>query len=148
MSAVRILMDLGLLSWSTLYVGLKRDWAKTQDAVDYAVSILLDGNYDDDISVIASEGFSDKKELYDLIFKKVNGADNSLDFDKWRLAHLIAIDESDFDEQTKLEKLQDIYVEFNYPEDMASCSIYSQDDIDPIECMRRVINTLKIKLML
>ena len=116
--------------------------------IDYAVSLLMTESDDEDIAVIAAgESLSDD-ELFDLVSAQSKNEDAGADLDKWRLAYLLCIAESDSSEQEKIDKLQDVYSQFDYPEDMASCSIYAQDDIDPLMAMMQVVKGLRQKFSL
>ena len=148
MPPIKIMIDLGLLCWSTILLGLKKGWVNREDVIDYAVSLLVKGNDDEDVAVMAGgESLSDD-ELFNLISNQIKSIDDLTDLDKWRLAHLLCIAESDDDEQLKIDKLQEVYANFDYPEDMTSCSIYSQDKIDPLVAMMRVIGELRGRLTL
>lgn len=146
MSPMKILINLGLLCWSTILLGLREGWVSRNDVIAYAVDLLVNGNNDEDVAVIAGGDPLGDDELYKLISNQIVQTDNAADLDKWRLAHLLNIAESEDDEQTKLDRLQEIYTKFDYPEDMASCSIYSQDQIDPLVAMMQVVEELKSRL--
>ncbi|MEG3219673.1 DUF2247 family protein [Vibrio gigantis] len=146
MSPIKILIDLGLLCWSTLLLGMSKGWASRKDAIDYAVTLLVSGIEEEDVAVIASGESLEEDELLKLISNQVKQNDCAADLDKWRLAHLLSISESGDDEQAKLDRLQEVYANFEYPEDMASCSIYSQDEIDPLVAMTKVVEELKSRL--
>ncbi len=146
MSPIRILENLGLLSWSTILLGLRNGWVSRKDLIDYAVDLLVNGDEDEDVAIIAGGGSMEDDELFDLVSNKAGQFDNNATLDKWRLAHLLQIAESDDDEQTKLDRLQEVYSNFGYPEDMASCSIYSQDENDPLVAMMQVVEKLMKKL--
>lgn len=146
MSPIKILINLGLLCWSTILLGLRKGWVSRKDAIDYAIELLVNGNEDEDVVIIAGGETLEDDELLNLISEQVEQADIATALDKWRLAHLLSIAESDDDEQTKLDKLQEVYANFDYPEDMASCSIYSQDEIAPLIAMMQVVEELRRKL--
>lgn len=146
MSPIKILIDLDLLSWSTILLGMEKGWIRRKDVIDYAVQLLIRGCDDENIAVIASGRNFNDDELLSWISSHIKQSDKTKDFEKWRLACLLSLDESIKDKQAKLDKLQEIYADFNYPEDMASCSIYSQDKISPLVAMEQVIQELKNKL--
>ena len=146
MSPIKVLINLGLLCWPTILLGFGKGWVSRKDAIDYAVDLLIKGNDDEDVSIIAAGETLGDDELLNLISHQVEQSDSTNDLDKWRLAHLISIAESNDDEQTKLDRLQEVYADFNYPEDMASCSIYSQDATDPLLAMIQVVEELRSKL--
>jgi len=148
MTSIKKLLELGLICWSTIFIGLKNGWMSQQDLIDYAVSLLVAGSDNEDIAVIAAgESLSDD-ELLDMVSVLSKNEDTGADLDKWRLAYLLCISESDSSEQEKIDKLQEVYSQFSYPEDMASCSIYAQDSIDPIMAMMQVIKELRKKLLI
>jgi hypothetical protein len=146
MSPIKVLIDLGLLCWSTIQLGLGKGWVSRQDGIDYAVDLLVKGNDDESVAIIAGGELLGDDELLDLISNQVEQSDKTGGLDKWRLAHLTSIAESNEDEQCKLDRLQEVYANFDYPEDMAACSIYSQDEIDPLVAMMQVVEELRNKL--
>lgn len=146
MSPKKKLADLGLLCWATIHLGLIKGWLSREDVADYAIDLLVHGNDDEDTAIIAGAELLEDNELLELISKKVAQVDNDTVFDKWRLAHLVDIAESDKDEQSKVDNLQEVYANFGYPEDMISCSIYSQDEVDPLVAMMNVIEKLRGRL--
>lgn len=146
MSPIKVLINLGLLCWSTILFGLGKGWVSRKDVVDYAVDLLVNGNDDENVAIIAAGETLEDDELLKLLSNQVEQSDSANDLDKWRLAHLISIVESNEDEQSKLDRLQEVYANFNYPEDMASCSIYYQNEIDPLVAMMQVVEELKGKL--
>ena len=154
MTSVEVLARLGLLSWHVLLLGWEKGWVTRDDIIDYAVHLLAANKDqgDENIAAIAAgENYSNDelKQFITSLTKHREGgllAENAgAEIEKWRLAQLISINESELSEEEKLQRLQDVYAEFGYPEDMASCSIYSQDNIDPLLAMVRVITALKEK---
>lgn len=147
MLPIKILKNLGLLCWSTILLGLGKGWVSRKDVIDYAVDLLVNGNGDENVAIIAAGETLRDDELLKLISNQVKQSDNTDTLDKWRLAHLISIAESNEDVQTKLDRLQEVYANFDYPEDMASCSIYFQGEIDPLVAMMHIVEELKSKLV-
>ncbi len=147
MTAVNELRGLGLISWSTLLVGQQKGWASKSDIADYAASLLACGNLENiDAAVLASANTLDDSEVIDLLQRMIRSHTPEKEvLDKWRLAILISLNNSDLPEDEKIERLQELYAEFDYPEDMKSCSIYFQDTVDPLSAMRNVISHLKLK---
>ncbi|QTL37373.1 DUF2247 family protein [Pseudoalteromonas viridis] len=146
MPPIKILKNLSLLCWSTILLGLKKGWASREDAIDYAMELLVNGSEDEGVVLIAGGETLEDGELFNLISDKVEKTDIATALDKWRLAYLLNIASSDDHEQIKLDKLQEVYANFDYPEDMASCSIYSQGEIDPLIAMMQVVEVLKNEL--
>lgn len=148
MTPIKKLIDMGLISWPTILLGLKNGWACRQDVIDYAVSLLMTGSDDENVAVIAAGEFISDDELIDLVSAQSKDEETGAELDKWRLAYLICIAESDTSEQKKIDDLQQVYSQFDYPEDMASCSIYAQDNVDPLMAMMKVVKELRKKLLL
>ncbi|MDO6583866.1 DUF2247 family protein [Photobacterium sp. 2_MG-2023] len=147
MKPMEVLKELNLVCWSTLLVGLQRGWAKKSDIAAYATSLLsadLD-NGDENIAVLAGADSLDDSEIKCLLLQVGGSTDAPEVIEKWRLATLTALSGSVLSEEEKIDKLQELYAEFEYPEDMASCSIYSQDSVDPLVAMSEVISSLKKK---
>ena len=146
MKPVDMLKKLGLCSWSTLIIGWSRGWATRKDIIDYAVGLLSENedSCNDDVVLLAGGETFDDEDFRKLVKNLTTdeSSDDEVEMDKWRLAHLLCLAESNLDEQTKIDRLQDIYAEFNYPQDMTSCSIYSEGSDDPIETMMNIINQL------
>jgi hypothetical protein len=59
--------------------------------------------------------------------------------EKWRFAHISWLLQSESSDEEKVSALQELYAEFGFPEDMASCSIYSGDQIDPLLAAGRIV---------
>lgn len=142
MEPTKNLTRLGLLDWSTIALGLGKNWIQKGEVVEYATSLLMSGTEDENIALIACGGSLSNDELLELVESQAY----QVDIDRWRLAHLLALAQSNDSDQKKISKLQSVYAEFNYPEDMKSCSIYSQDNEDPIVVMMSVIDGLKKRL--
>lgn len=138
-----------LPDWPTLIIGLDKGWVTKSEISDYALKLLSEGQEDTDISLLAgSESLTDDEVNVLLItLCKKEGADIAMEqtdtLEKWRLASLAALQRSSLPVQDKLERLQELYAEFGYPGDMASCSIYAQDNIDPLEALQGVVSSLE-----
>lgn len=154
MNTITELSRQGLLCWQTVAVGFQNNWLNKDAVSDYAFKLLsegLDGG-NTDIAVLAGTDSLNDREVSDLIraICQREGTDtaqaeaNALE--KWRLSKLLALNSAEFSAEEKIEKLQELYADFDYPSDMAACSIYSQDGIDPLTAMQTLINELKQKL--
>ena len=143
MTPIEVLKKLGLLNWSNIYVGIKKGWATKEDAIEYAVGLLQVGCDEDGIALIAGGEQLEEDELIELISQSTSKNDSAAELDKWRMGYLISISESGDDAQTQLDRLQEVYANFNYPEDMAACSIYSQSSTQPLVAMEQVVKELK-----
>jgi hypothetical protein len=146
MSPINVLAQLGLVSWSTIYFGFKKGWVERADIFEYAMNqISIDRDNQYEATIAGSEYLSDE-ELLKVVSEGVGVFDCDAEMDKWRLAYLLCIDGADASAENRITMLQKIYADFEYPEDMASCSIYHQDGIGPLVAMSRLIGTLKQRL--
>ncbi|MBD1221954.1 DUF2247 family protein [Virgibacillus halodenitrificans] len=115
--------------WKTLYVGFKLDLIKYSDIVNYAVEFLTKHpeNSDQNIIQLAWGGNEiDYENLLVDILKDSHINDFNLDADLWQLekrkwrfgilAYLKMKYQDDFEEL--LNKITEVYADFNYPEDM------------------------------
>jgi hypothetical protein len=62
--------------------------------------------------------------------------------EKWRFAHLSSLLEETAPDEEKIDRLQELYSEFGFPDDMASCGIYNVDHIDPLQAAKNVLQEL------
>jgi hypothetical protein len=148
MSPLGVLISLGLACWSTIFLGLRNRWIRQEDIFEYAINQLLDGCESECVVIIARSEYLSDEELLELISKQMEMTDCVADTDKWRLAFLLCLDALNDSDENKINRLQEIYADFDYPEDMASCSIYSQDDVGPLVAMNRVVERLKERFLL
>lgn len=153
MNVIDVIKSLNLTTWEVLLVGWKKGWLTRVDIIGYSVKLLQKKEVldDENIALIASADHSSDDEFFQLLTKQVNQekpTSNSTALDIWRLAFLISLSQSSQSSEEKLEKLQEIYSQFDYPGDMASCSIYSQGEVSPLLAMQKSIESLKSKLLI
>jgi hypothetical protein len=150
MAPFKILIGLGLMCWSTIVFGFRRGWVKRSEIFDYAVTRLVNDSHADseDVAIIAGGEYLSDDELLGLMSKQVERVDSASDLEKWLLAFLLWIEASGNSDQDKINRLQEVYADFNYPENMASCSVYSQDSISPLFAMGQVVEVLRERFSL
>jgi hypothetical protein len=148
MLPLNVLIDLGLASWSTMLLGFRKRWVRRDDIFEYAINQLLIGSESERVAIIAGGRYLSDEELVEIVSKQIEVENCVADIDKWRLAFLLCVDASDDSDENKIKRLQEIYADFDYPEDMASCSVYSQDRGDPLVAMKQVVNRLREKFSL
>ena len=143
---VEILDELRLLNWSTLHYGLEKGLATRSDVISHAVAELDQNDSNERILLLAGgENLSDE-ELKSLL-ENLSDTENKTDVsDRWRMAILLSIARSTSGDQEKIDWLQEALAEFGYPEDMRSCSIYSDSTQDPLVALDCVIEQLCIEL--
>ena len=148
MNPIDLLKKHNLIDWPTLIVGLRKGWVKKTDISDYAVKLLssdLD-NDDKNVALLATADSSPDEEVNELLLKLVFDYDEKKVLDKWMFAKLSELSEAELPEEETVDRLQKLYGLFDYPEDMASCSIYAQDSVDPLSAMSNVLSSLKKRL--
>jgi len=140
--------QMGFVSCQTLSVGLAHGWIGKADISHYATRLLTSGgdNGDIDFAVLAGADSLDDSEVTSLLSKKAGLTDELRAMDEWRYAKLVELNESEDSDDRKLDKLQDLYADFDYPQDMYSCSIYSQSEVPPLVAMRGLISSLQHRL--
>ncbi|MEA9976449.1 MULTISPECIES: DUF2247 family protein [unclassified Pseudomonas] len=148
MSPLGVLSSLGLACWSTIFLGFKKRWIGREDIFEFAMNQLLNGCESERVAIIAGGEYLSDEELLEVISKQMEMASCVAEIDKWLLAFLLCIDSSNDSDEDKINRLQEIYADFDYPEDMASCSIYSQDGVDPLVAMSRVVERLRDRFLL
>lgn len=150
MKPITILNEFHLICWATLLLGFQKGWASKSDISNYAIKLLskdLDcGN--EDVAILATADSLEGSEIKKLILKVIKEPrpEKKILLDRWRLAKLSVLNKLNLSEEEKLDKLQELYAEFDYPADMISCSVYSKDSIDPLKAMVDLISTLKNNL--
>ena len=146
------LAKLNLIDWPTLALGIDNGWIDKDAISSYAFERLHHGETDGDIALLAGSNALSEDEVSELLATlcKKNSIStqeaNPLALEKWRLAILSELQNSSLPPEEKLERLQELYADFGYPEDMASCSIYAQDGADPLDALQKTINTLEQRL--
>ncbi|WNN74777.1 DUF2247 family protein [Lysinibacillus capsici] len=130
--------------WRTLYLGLKLDIIKYSDIVNYAVEFLTkhpDISNQNIVQLAWGGDEIDYESLLVNILKESHINNLNLDADvwqfekrKWRfviLAYLKMKHQNDF--EGLLNKVAEVYADFNYPEDMDSFINYleSKDGFNP-----------------
>jgi hypothetical protein len=68
--------------------------------------------------------------------------------EKWRFAHLAWLLRCHASDEEKISMLQELYAEFGFPDDMASCSIYRCDGVPPLVAAGHVVESLSRRLKL
>lgn len=155
MSAFDVMKQVNLLGWHTLLVGLERGWCTKANLIAYAETCLIqaEDEIDGDVVAIASgEGVSEGELIsIGLHFLDAHGQPMSKEekiesVEKWRFAHLAWLLRCRASDEEKISTLQELYAQFGFPDDMAGCSIYSSNCIDPLVAAEQVVESLSHKL--
>lgn len=155
MSVFEVMKQLKLLNWYTLLVGLERGWCKKENLIDHCEEIInqqFDADIDDGLITVIAEKNRSTEDLVTIVLQLLKNKKKPLTLEKkieavekWRLAHLYWLIHQNWPEQKKLDALQELYAQFEFPDDMAACSIYSKDKIDPLVAAIRVMEKLSHK---
>lgn len=148
MSPFGVLISLGLACWSTIFLGFSKRWLRREDIFEFAMTQLLNGCESERVAIIAGSEYLSDEELLEIVSRQVEMTSCVAEIDKWRLAFLICIEASNDGDENKINNLQEVYANFNYSEDMASCSIYSQDSVAPLVGMSQVVKELRKRFLL
>ena len=147
-TAFKWLVDSGLMDCATVRFGYDSGWISREGVSDYFTDIVCsDGSDGCDLALLlaVSSSLSDV-EFNGIVARLPSGGGLSV-INRWRLGKLVELDLSDITDDEKICILQDIYAEFDYPEDMAGCSIYSVTSEPPLDAMRRVIAGLSVSIL-
>jgi hypothetical protein len=154
MSVLDVMKQANLLDWHTLLVGLEHGWCDKEMLIDYAEAALgrATGEIDGDlVSIVSGESCSEDDIIsIGLHFLEAHGQPLSQGkkveaTEKWRFAHISWLLQKEGSDEEKISELQEIYAQFGFPDDMASCSIYRNNGIDPLVAARNVIAKLSLR---
>jgi hypothetical protein len=142
-----------LLSWTVIKWGWENHTLSFSEVLDYAI-LQLESSSDENIAILAGLSETDKDTMCQILDGLASKETVEGSKERWILASLLSIQESGLDDQGKLDQLQMVYADFDYPESLSKCSIYYVDpekrnsvkvgDIlsDPLMEMQKVIEQL------
>lgn len=157
------LESMNLLNWNAVRVGWDHEWVTKYDISRYATACLERDVDDSSLADIAELAFSAtlddrcfQESLRRLSLKHPSAIDEEIE--KWRLARLLELNATPFSTDEKLQALEELRAEFDYPPDMTHCTrwgpsreaiiagLASSEDlkVDPLLEMERVIAALKL----
>ena len=151
MTPFNLLHSNQMMDWVTLLYGMEEGYLTLSDINNYAQDLLASTERENadfyTISLIASS--QDWTEIKDLIkqiskTKLEKQKEQQMALKKWQFAFLKnTVDSISLTDEDKIEKIQYLYSEFLYPENMRYCSIYAQNNTAPIieEC-KKVVHQL------
>jgi hypothetical protein len=147
MNIIEQLNKLGFLCRSTIFVGFNLGFLSKKDIEYYVIDLLLKSNNNDDLSLLADTSLIDDEEIKEIILSQYSQDKIVVlsELEKLQLAMLLSIKESEMSDDEKCNALQSVYMEFNYPDNMSACSIYSGSNMSPLNALDNVILSLKNK---
>ncbi len=148
LNLVDILIKYKILSFYIASYAYKTCWINEEEIEEYSVFVVDKLKLENsDIISLCSAKFMERDSILDLLdklAKEYKVCDN--EEEKLVLVSLIALDRTYQDEETKLNKLQELYASLNYPGIMEYCSIYRIGERSAIEEMKYLIKYLSNKL--
>lgn len=141
----KLLLDLGLLDWSSVYLGMNLGWVNRENARDFASLQLAKGSKAEGAALIVDNENISFDDLIVLVFKQIKRPGVVANYDIWRFALLLYIRESDDDVVKKLVQVHRVYVQFNYPEDMLICTGHDERGIAPLEALNHLVEELQLR---
>jgi len=151
MDKVDFINNYGLLSLQLAYVGLENGICFKEEFDNNIINYLLENNSEDALIEIAINCKElNSEELNQTLKQYIEKNDiqyNEFELlEVWRLASFEQLLKSNYTDQEKVDKLQVLHSDFNWPEDMYGCSIYNDIKMPPLEAMKLLINKLKTNL--
>lgn len=130
MSLPSILSAEHLLDWPTALVGVRRGWMTPADVSDMAVATLVDeeAGFDGDLVELTSAGtlpLADVEDHLVSLAERFPLVEEETAVRRWLLASLVDLDRADLGEDVMLARLQEIYAEFGFPEELRYASPYN-----------------------
>lgn len=144
MTPLDVMKQLGLLGWPELLCGWKLGFISNKNISDFSVEQLAESD-DLEVALLSSATSLSSDDVAQALEKIVPNVDMASCKDKWRLARLVELNHKNITDSQKLDELQLIYADFDYPEDMENCSIYSSGSEAPLVSMNKIINSLQRK---
>ena len=130
-------------SWSTIYVGISIDIIECSEISNYAIKLMSEDNYKDN-EFINELSWGIEGKLKDEVLREMRmnlSLENMIDDSKeWRVEEqklryilLNNLRLTIKDNKELLEKVEEVYTDFGYPEDMESFIAYmpAKDNYDP-----------------
>lgn len=130
MSVSSVLMSEGLLDWSTALVGFRRGWMTSADVSELAVARIVEasGEIDSDVAELTSATgllLVDVEDHLVSLVERSPGVEEETAVRRWLLATLIDVEGAGLGEEATLVRLQEIYAEFGFPEELRYVSPYN-----------------------
>lgn len=152
LNIISVLIEFKILSFYAILYAYKMHWLDEEQIEDYSVFVIDKLKIDnEDLISLCSAKFMERYQNCDLLLllsKKYDSLNEEEESEKLILASLITLDKKFHDEEVKLDKLQELYADLDYPGIMEYCSVYRVGNKSPLEEMHDVINSLFKKLFL
>ncbi|WP_085741059.1 MULTISPECIES: DUF2247 family protein [unclassified Pseudomonas] len=150
MDVKQVMKDLGFLSWLAIFIGFQRGWVNSPEVIAFANDQYFSGkgSENDALEELVSARYVGEDEIKVALLKLAGSdLDEETVLKRWRLAYLLSLSNAELSDEAKIARLQELYAEFDYPEDMRFCSIYSLGTKDPLIVMSEVVQQLEKELV-
>lgn len=130
MTAASAIVDLGLLSWATTRVGFRRGWMNSDEVSARALEELgqRDG-VDQDLAELATADLLPSDEvdatLSRIISRSPEIEEEAVSLRRWLLARLVVLERSALPADAMLDRLEETYAEFGFPDELHGLSRYN-----------------------
>ncbi|EJM32571.1 DUF2247 family protein [Pseudomonas sp. GM25] len=150
MDVKQVMKELGFLSWLAIFIGFQRGWMNSQEVIAFASDQYFSGkgSENDTLEELVSARYVKENEIkVALLMLADSDLDEETVLERWRLACLLSLSHAELSDEEKIARLQEVYADFDYPEDMRFCSIYSLGTKDPLIVMSEVVQKLEKELI-
>ena len=130
----------------TAIIGYCNDLLKREQVIEFSVKLLENDYYENELEVLAGAELYDEEVFKEIIYKKEKELDleeKEKEIKKIELAELLEVASEELLGDELQKKLEDIYVRYNYPEELTSFSKYSNILLRPEEALREAIEFLE-----
>ena len=130
----------------TAIIGYCNDLLKKEQVIEFSIKLLENDYYENELEVLAGAELYDEEVFKEIIYKKEKELDleeKEKEIKKIELAELLEVDSEELLGDELQKKLEDIYVRYNYPEELTSFSKYSNILLRPEEALREAIEFLE-----
>jgi hypothetical protein len=130
----------------TVTVGYYNDLVEKAQVVEFSEKLLESGYYEDELEVLAGSELYEEEVFQKIIYskeRKMNLEEKEKEIKKIELAELYEVNSEKESGDKLREKLEKIYVRYNYPVEFSSFSKYSGILLTPEEALRKAIDFLE-----
>jgi len=128
-SLLDTLRGAGLLDPGVLAAGIERGWVSCADVVAFAVERLTAGDDRSEVLELAAADDEEPAWVIDVLrrWARADGlqSERAESAERlWMFAALLSISRSEISPEEQLDRLEETYATFGYPEEMRECSRY------------------------
>ena len=139
----KLLLDLELLDWTAVYLGVSHGWVNRENVRDFAALQLADGIKTEGAATLADNESLSFDDLILLVFKQIKKPGALASYEIWRFALLLYIRQSDASIEKKLTQIHRVFVQFNYPNDMFHCTDREACDTTSLAALNDLIEEMR-----